>query len=489
MILVTLDGLLPDSYEHPDAHGLKIPTLRSLVARGASSDGALTVFPSVTYPSHTSMTTGVSPGAHGIVGNRTFDPLEEDDQEGWRCQYAEDIRRDPIWRPPSSAPGYPRGALVHWPVSVGARVTWVVPEYWRAKNDNDRKLLRALSTPGLLESVAAEHPDFWPRYAPPDVKDDALTDIATHILATGRPTLLQLHLVQVDGAQHHFGVWSPEAVAAIENDDRQLARIFSYLETSGLAKDTSVIVASDHGFMNAPKMVRPGVLLRQAGLVTTDAGGHVMDWKASVLVNSGQSVRVPPRPGRHRDGRRRPKDLRREGRGGGQRDRPRLRRRAAIRTLGGDPAAFLALEAAPGYQLGPGFSGEYAPASSVYKATHGYDPNRPEMHASLILTGPGIAHGTLAGARLVDIGPTIAAWLGVSMPGVEGKPLQVTPRRDETRRARRTARGCARFVGSARRGKVFRRCRTSGMSSIATRSSRSSAKGEWGSFTRRSTRA
>ena len=62
------------------------------MAHGASSDGALSVFPSVTYPSHTSMSTGVFPGTHGINGNRTFDPLE-DDLDGWRW-YAEDIKRD-----------------------------------------------------------------------------------------------------------------------------------------------------------------------------------------------------------------------------------------------------------------------------------------------------------------------------------------------------------------------------------------------------------
>ena len=423
VILVTLDGMLPDAYEHPDAHGLKIPTLRSLVARGASSDGALSVFPSVTYPSHTSMTTGVFPGTHGIVGNRTFDPLE-DDLEGWRW-YAEDIKRDPIWRIAERA-GY-RAALVHWPVSVGAKVTWLVPEYWRAKDDNDRKLLRALSTPGLLESVAAEHADFWSRYAPPDVKDSALTDIATHILANAnaKPNLLQLHLVEVDGAQHHSGVWSPEAIAAIENDDVQLGRIFDLLERSGLAKDTSVIVASDHGFMDAPKMVKPGVLLREAGLVTLNASNHVTGWKASVQVNSGQAYVYlhDPADAVTRDAVRKIFTAK-----AAQADSGigRVYEAADIRAVGGDPEAFLALEASPGYQMGPGFAGDFV-GPAIYHATHGYDPSRPEMHASLLLVGPNVPHGTIAGARLVDIGPTIAGWLGLEMPGVDGKPLQVTP--------------------------------------------------------------
>jgi arylsulfatase A-like enzyme len=45
------------------------------------------------------------------------------------------------------------------------------------------------------------------------------------------------------------------------------------------------------------------------------------------------------------------------------------------------------------------------------------------MHASLVLYGPNVPHGTLQGARLVDIAPTIAEWLGLSMPNVDGRPL------------------------------------------------------------------
>ncbi len=421
VVFVTLDGMLPDAYEHPDAHGLKVPTLRRLVAKGASSDGALSVFPSVTYPSHTSMTTGVFPGEHGITGNRTFDPLE-DDLEGWRW-YAEDIKRDPIWRVVERA-GY-QAALVHWPVSVGAQVTWRVPEYWRAKNDNDRKLLRAMSTPGLLEAVAAEHPDFWPRYAPPDVKDDALTDIALHVLKAGRPNLLQLHLVEIDGAQHHHGIWSPEAVAAIEKDDAQLGRLLAALDELGLSRDTSVVVASDHGFMNAEKMVRPGTLLKDAGLVTTNAAGHVTAWKATLVVNSGQAYVYLHDAGdaatREAVKKLFTSRVGQEGSGIG-----RVYEAADIHAAGGDPDAFLALEAAPGYQMGAGYSGDYV-APAIYHATHGYDPNRPEMHASLILYGPNVPHGTLAGARLVDVAPTIAEWLSLSMGVVDGKPLKVTP--------------------------------------------------------------
>lgn len=96
VVLVTIDGLVPDAYLHPEAHGLQIPTLRRIAREGASSDGARSAFPSVTYPAHTSMVTGVWPARHGIFTNRAHDPTESN-QDGWRW-YAEDLRVAPVWQ-------------------------------------------------------------------------------------------------------------------------------------------------------------------------------------------------------------------------------------------------------------------------------------------------------------------------------------------------------------------------------------------------------
>src|SRR5690606_29351219 len=73
VVVISVDGLLPAVYTEPDAHGLAVPTLRRLAAEGASSPGARSVMPSLTYPSHTTIATGVDPGRHGIVSNKTLD--------------------------------------------------------------------------------------------------------------------------------------------------------------------------------------------------------------------------------------------------------------------------------------------------------------------------------------------------------------------------------------------------------------------------------
>lgn len=421
VILVSVDGLMPDAYLHPDAHGLKIPMLRWLVQNGAVSAGVESVFPSLTYPSHTSMVTGVNPGRHGIVSNGSFDPLEND-LDSWRW-YAEEIAVDPLWKVVERA-GYDT-ALIHWPVTLGAQVRWILPEFWRAKSVRDQKLLRVVATPSLLEDVAREQPDFWTRYVPPNVSDDSLTDVALHVLQHGQPRLLLLHLVAVDGAQHRHGIDSPEARAAIELDDRQIARLFGALRALHLESETAVMVVSDHGFRPASRMVRPCALLREAGLVALGAAGKVESWKATVLSNSGQAYVYVQDPADYKTR----ESVRAIFAGQLQAANSgigRVYEADEVRARGGDPAAFLALEAADDFQFGPGCATEYQ-APPMYVATHGFDPQRPEMRASMLMVGPSIAHGSVANAHLIDIAPTIAGWLGLAMPSVDGKALQVTP--------------------------------------------------------------
>jgi predicted AlkP superfamily pyrophosphatase or phosphodiesterase len=418
VVLITIDGLKPEAYLHPDQQRLKVPTLRWLKQHGASSDGVMSVFPTLTYPSHTSIATGTNPSKHRIVANRSFDPLETD-LDGWRW-YAEEIAVPPLWQV-AEEHGLAT-ALIYWPVTVGAKAHWRVPEYWRAKNRQDQRLHRALSTPGLLDEVAEQFPNFWARYTPPAVSDDVLTDIALHVLSTNEARLLFLHLVDVDTAQHKFGVDSPEAHAAIEKDDAQVARILQTLERSRFVKETAVVVASDHGFRAAPSAVRPCTLLTEAGFITEQAG-KITDWKATVLAHAGEAyvyVKEPTDEGT----RSRVREIFAAKQHDPQSGIARLYEPVEIRQLGGDPEAAFALGAAPGFQFEAGCRGPYR-IESTYRATHGFEPRDADMRASLLMVGPSIPHGTIQGARLIDIAPTIAKWLSLPLPAAEGTPLQV----------------------------------------------------------------
>jgi predicted AlkP superfamily pyrophosphatase or phosphodiesterase len=90
VVLISVDGLMPSSYVRPDELGLRVPNLRKLAAKGAWARGVQGVLPTVTYPSHTTLVTGVPPRLHGITSNRAFDP-EGRSNEAWRW-YAGEIR-------------------------------------------------------------------------------------------------------------------------------------------------------------------------------------------------------------------------------------------------------------------------------------------------------------------------------------------------------------------------------------------------------------
>jgi predicted AlkP superfamily pyrophosphatase or phosphodiesterase len=351
-----------------------------------------------------------------VFTNTAFDPLAKN-QDAWRW-YAEDVAAPRVWDA-AYAVGY-RTALVDWPVTVGAKATYHVPEFWRAKQPDDVKLIRALSTPGLLESVSAAYPDFSAGFRPQDVADEAGTDIAEYLVLNARPHLLFLHIWQVDAAQHEHGLWSEQARAAIENADRQLARLLAAVERAGIAADTTLVVASDHGFANVTRCVNPRFLLLQAGLFTLDATGKPTAWQADVLSATGAAYVYLNDP--HDAAlEARVRQVFENARASGTSGIGRIFSAAEISTLGGDARAFLALEPELGTYFGAGRDAYDTPPK--YRAVHGYDPNRPEMKASLILFGAGVRRGKLEAARLIDIAPTIAQMLGLTLPGVDGHPL------------------------------------------------------------------
>src|SRR5471032_543063 len=154
VLMISVDGLKPEYVLEADAHGLKIPFLRGMLREGAYARGVTGVWPTVTYPSHTTLLTGLSPAEHGIYNNLEFDP-KGTFANAWYW-YAQQIRVPTLWQAAHEA-GLST-ASVGWPVSVGAaQVDFLIPEYWRIfrptadLNPSDADLMAALSRPeGML---------------------------------------------------------------------------------------------------------------------------------------------------------------------------------------------------------------------------------------------------------------------------------------------------------------------------------------------------
>ncbi len=425
LIIISIDSLMPEAYLHPDAHGLKIPHLREIVRNGAYSTGARSVMPALTYPSHTSIVTGVNPGSHGILNNRIDDPKGSGAE--YLRWYTEDIRVPTLYQV-ARAKGL-RTASIYWPVTVGAKFDAIIPEFWRGEDGNleDRKLMRAMSTPGLLEAVVKRFPDFYQGFAPPRVEDPPSASVAVHLIETLKPNLLLLHMFEVDHRTHNEGIFSAKASEAIEIADAQIGRVMDAAKRAGIWSSTILAIVSDHGMCAYQRRVRPGVWLKDAGLVTLDNSNKVTESKVWLTTMSG-SAYVYLQDESDEATKQRLTTLFRERLAAPNARVSRVYSREEIKALGGDARAFLGIEAAEGVDFTWGYSGDAEYGNYTNRAHHGHSPENPAMNASMLFYGPSIATGMVRDARLIDFAPTVAPWLGLKMDKAEGHALAV-PRR------------------------------------------------------------
>src|SRR5215475_13719835 len=215
LVMVSVDGMKPEYVTQAEQHGAKVPNLRKMMGEGAYAEGVQGVVPTVTYPSHTTLITGVWPAKHGILANALFDPLDKGKQ-AWDW-YAEDLKAPTLWDAAREAGR--TTASVQWPVTVGAKITWDIPEVWRAGDENDLKLIRAVSTPGLLNEAEKEIGAYRGGIDATVEADEVRVKYAEWILEKKKPALLLLHLLALDHTEHATGPFAPEAVAVIEQQD------------------------------------------------------------------------------------------------------------------------------------------------------------------------------------------------------------------------------------------------------------------------------
>src|SRR5881397_2448191 len=284
LVMISIDGLRPDYVTAADAHGLKIPNLRRFLREGAFADGVAGVIPTVTYPSHTTLITGVWPAKHGILSNTVFEPLRTG-PANWYW-YADDIRAPTLWD--SAARTGWTTASIQWPASVGARVTWNIPEYWRGNTTEDAKLQRAVSTPGLLAELEAELGPYPHGQEAED--DEARGRFAVRVLEKKRPALLTLHLLALDHVQHETAPFSPETFAALERLDGVVAKLRETAERLAPGR-AFVAIVSDHGFARIDTQLNLFTALREAGLFSVDRGA-ITDWTAMPWVAGGSAAIV-----------------------------------------------------------------------------------------------------------------------------------------------------------------------------------------------------
>ena len=419
MMLVSIDGLKPEAILDAEHHGLRVPNLRALVSQGTHADAVRGVLPTLTYPSHMTLMTGVSPSKHGIYANTTFDPLDRNER-GWYW-YAEDARVASLWD--AAAAAHLRTANVYWPTSVGARIDFNLPQIWRSGTADDLKLQRALGTPGLEAALSATLGPYPGGMDETVADDETRARFAIRLLETRHPDFMTVYFTGLDTEEHASGPFSPASNAALEQIDVLIGQLRAAAETAAPRRATFCVV-SDHGFAPVQHDVNLAAAFLAAGLFVVDGNRKITSWRAMPWQAGGMAAVMLANPEdavvRRQVGELL-QNLALEPANGIE----RIMSHDDISATGGFPdAAYLVLFKI-GYEAGGAIVPPLVSAPSNL-GMHGYSPDRPEMRSTFVLAGPGIPAGhSLGSIDMRQIAPTLAKILGVALPEAEVGPLKL----------------------------------------------------------------
>jgi predicted AlkP superfamily pyrophosphatase or phosphodiesterase len=423
VILVSVDGLAGFYLDDPKAD---MPTLHRLAREGARAEGMTCSFPTVTWPNHTTLVTGVPPAIHGVIGNNYLDratgklvPLIPDPLFD-----KSEIVKSPTVYDVAHQAGLKTAAVV-WPATRNAdTLDWTVPDMggdaWNTYGTPAwMKELRAAGLPVDMQGP-------WVKAPAGGVQRDWLyTRMARHALQHHQPNLLLIHLVEVDHVLHRVGPRADDAYWAVSYADDRLRDLVEAVENSPLKGKTTIFVCSDHGFFPIDKEIRPNVVLRQLGLLETEDSKVVK--KSAYCMSQGGACAVYILD-----------DARREEIAAKLHDQlgrlpgvdaiyaPKDFKQLGQPTAEQDPhAPDLWLAAQSEYSFSDSFAGDNPVVPRASRAgTHGYHPKHADLLGTCVIWGPSIKPGTKLGkVENVQVAPTIAKVLGVELPSATGKPL------------------------------------------------------------------
>ncbi|SHE51357.1 ectonucleotide pyrophosphatase/phosphodiesterase [Chryseobacterium sp. OV279] len=214
VIMISTDG-----FRYDYAKKYQAENLLKLSSGGIQAKAMIPSYPSITFPNHWSLITGLYPSHHGLIDNFFYDYKRKEPYAMNSKKNAEDG---------SWYGGTPLWALAEKQGMVSATLMWV----------------------GSASDAGGMRPSYYYPYHEkfkPSEKVDKVVNWLK-LPAETRPHFITLYFPEVDGSGHHYGPDAPETETAVHLVDQAIGDLVQKVNDLGL-KNVNFIFVSDHGMV------------------------------------------------------------------------------------------------------------------------------------------------------------------------------------------------------------------------------------------------
>lgn len=406
LIVLSLDSLSTNEFESIKKH----KGFRTLLENGSYIENVETIYPSLTYPAHTTVITGRYPKNHGVVQNKILDEGVLDRDWYWYRKY---ISGDTLYDA-ARRDGLKTASLL-WPVAANAKINYNLPEIWATKKcEKDALKILLSGTKAYIINLELRFGKFRRGIKQPFL-DDFVLESAKYTIKSKKPNLMLVHFIDLDTQKHEHGVDSEEARKALLRLDKRIQDIIGSLKEAGIYDETAIIAFGDHSQINAQTKVKPNVVFLENDLIKINSKGKILDYNAYfdscdgsgyVYVNNENYINVVY-------------DILNNMKNEGLIENIYSTEEAS--QFGANTNCSFMIEAPRGYFFSDEIYGDPVQNLSSPVGQHGYSPLKEDYSTVFIASGKGIKKGVkLQNGHLINHGKTLAALLGVNLKEAEG---------------------------------------------------------------------
>lgn len=403
---------------------LKQPNFKKIVSEGAFCDNVYSVYPSITYPAHTSIVTGLTPNHHRIVNNTLFQPSRKHPDWMYKEKYIQgktlvDIAREKKMVTMS----------LLWPVMGGAKIKLNLPEILvTRKLQTQATVCLANGTPKFLLEINSKFGHLRNGIKQPEL-DNFVCASAKYAIEKYDPDFMLIHFTDVDTNRHLHGVDAPEITEGLKRHDQRLGELIETLKKVRSMDKTTIIVLGDHCQLDMHTIVYLNKIFLDKGFLTVK-DGKITDYKVIAKENDGSTyVYLNEKYASDNAFLDELTDTLNEIKNDECLGVEEIYTSKESAKMGADGNCFCMIEGKPGYYFLNEFDVLTEKVSETKNnqmfATHGCLPTKEGNITFFAACGYGIKKGARVGSmHLWDEGPTIAKLMGGSLPNTDGHVIE-----------------------------------------------------------------